>query len=73
MKATEELKKEHQSIKLMLNILGKVASKLEGGETVNSQHIEQILEFITVFSDSCHPSKEEEFPFLSRPRKSGHS
>ena len=63
MKPTEQLNEEHQAIKLMLRILGKLESKLEAGEAINPQHLEQILEFITVFTDECHHGKAEQLLF----------
>jgi hemerythrin-like domain-containing protein len=59
MKPTEDLKKEHESIKLMLRILEEVSKKLEAGEKVDAGHLDSILEFILVFADKCHHGKEE--------------
>ena len=50
----EMLKKEHDAIQVMLNILGRVCDKLEMREKVNTEHLEQILEFFKVFADKCH-------------------
>jgi hemerythrin-like domain-containing protein len=63
MQATEELKKEHEGIELMLRILQAVADKLERGEPADTEHLESILEFLSVFVDKCHHGKEEEFLF----------
>ncbi len=63
MRPTEELKREHEAIKLMLRILEKVSEKLESGEDVNTDHLDKILEFIQVFADKCHHGKEEDFLF----------
>jgi hemerythrin-like domain-containing protein len=59
MKATEQLKAEHQGIKLMLGILGRICDRLEAGEAVNREHPAQVVEFFTVFVDKCHHGKEE--------------
>jgi hemerythrin-like domain-containing protein len=59
MKPTEELKKEHQAIKLMLRIMEEVSRRLESGEKISSAHLDSILEFIQVFADRCHHGKEE--------------
>jgi hemerythrin-like domain-containing protein len=59
MKPTEDLKKEHEAIKLMLRILEKVSERLEAGEKVSAEHLDRILEFIRVFADKCHHGKEE--------------
>jgi hemerythrin-like domain-containing protein len=63
MKATNELKKEHEGIKLMLRVLQTVAGKIESGERVNIEHFDGILEFLLIFVDKCHHGKEEEFLF----------
>lgn len=61
--ATEQLIEEHEVIKLMLSIMEEICKKLESGEKVNSDHLERIVEFIRVFADKCHHSKEEELLF----------
>jgi hemerythrin-like domain-containing protein len=76
MKPTEQLKEEHQAIKVMLRIAEKVCQKLESGEEVNPEHLEQIVEFIKVFADKCHHGKEEDLLFAAMeeagiPRKGG--
>jgi hemerythrin-like domain-containing protein len=59
MKPTEDLKKEHEAIKVMLRILEEVSARLEAGKKVNPEHLDSILEFIQVFADKCHHGKEE--------------
>jgi len=63
MRPTEQLKEEHNAIKLMLRILEKVCEKLESKEEVNPEHLEKIVEFIKVFADKCHHGKEEDLLF----------
>lgn len=63
MKATDELKTEHEGIKVMLRVLQTVAEKLNRGEQVHIEHLNGILEFLTIFVDKCHHGKEEEFLF----------
>lgn len=65
MRLTELLEEEHKSIKLMLRILDKVCEKLESGEGVNPEHLEEIIEFIKVFADKCHHGKEEDLLFVA--------
>lgn len=60
MKATDQLKEEHQGVRVMLSILEKIGQRLESGEKVDPKHLEEILEFIQVFVDKCHHGKEEE-------------
>ncbi|MDO8498487.1 MAG: hemerythrin domain-containing protein [bacterium] len=76
MKATQQLKEEHQGVLLGLKILEKIAQKLKKGERVDPDHLKQLLEFLTVFVDKCHHSKEEEllFPALEKvglPKEGG--
>ena len=63
MKPTEELKKEHETIKMMLSILDKISKKLEAEQIVTVKDLTEIMEFIRVFADRCHHRKEEEILF----------
>jgi len=63
MTPTEQLKEEHQAIKLMLSILEGMSQKLEAGQAVSTEHLEQSLEFIRLFADKCHHGKEEDVLF----------
>ena len=63
MKPTEQLIKEHDSIKVMLKIIEKVSQKLEDGEEVNPDHLDSIINFIRIFADKCHHGKEEDLLF----------
>lgn len=63
MKATVELKNEHQGIELMLRILQAIAGKLGQGEQIGSGQLNGIMEFLSIFVDKCHHGKEEEFLF----------
>lgn len=63
MKATQQLKDEHQGVKIALSILDEINKKLKNGEQVNSGHLEDLLEFIRVFVDKCHHGKEEDLLF----------
>jgi hemerythrin-like domain-containing protein len=63
MKATQQLRAEHEGIQLMLRILEAICRKLEAGERVNPDHMEGIIEFFRVFVDHCHHGKEEELLF----------
>jgi hemerythrin-like domain-containing protein len=59
MKATQQLKDEHQGIKIVFRILEKICEKLKADATLNTDHFEGILEFFEVFVDKCHHGKEE--------------
>lgn len=65
MTPTEQLKEEHQAIKLMLKILEAISLKLEKGKKVDLDHLEKILDFIRVFADRCHHAKEENSLFIA--------
>lgn len=76
MKATQQLKDEHQGVNLGLDILEEIARRLERKEKVNPDHLSQLLEFLQVFVDKCHHTKEEEllFPAMERagiPKEGG--
>lgn len=76
MSATQVLVEEHEGIRLMLRILGKVCDRLEAGEAIDADHLAQIVEFLQVFADQCHHAKEEEllFPAMEAagvPREQG--
>lgn len=68
MKATEQLKKEHNAVKIMLLVLDKMCHKLEAGEDVDPDHLESLLEFFKVFVDRCHHVKEENLLFVAMQR-----
>ena len=63
MTATEQLRHEHEAIKLVLSILEKLCQRLAKGGEVNAEHFGQVLEFIRVFAHECHHGKEEQFLF----------
>jgi|ERR1035437_4895740 hemerythrin-like domain-containing protein len=60
MKPTEQLKAEHEGIKLMLKILDSVCDKLKSTQELNQDHFTKILEFLKIFVDKCHHGKEED-------------
>lgn len=63
MTATEQLKEEHQGVLLGLQILEEVAQRLKKGKDIDVKHLSELLEFLTVFVDKCHHSKEEDYLF----------
>ncbi|HEY3277692.1 MAG TPA: hemerythrin domain-containing protein [Syntrophorhabdaceae bacterium] len=63
MKATEQLRNEHEGVKVMLGILGKMGHQLETTGNVGKDHFEKVLEFLKVFVDKCHHGKEEDLLF----------
>jgi hemerythrin-like domain-containing protein len=74
--AIEQLKKEHAAIERMLVVLETVCRRLETGEAVEPEHLNQIVAFFRGFADECHHGKEEAvlFPALEKagiPREGG--
>jgi hemerythrin-like domain-containing protein len=64
MKAIQNLRMEHDAVRLTLKVLERMAQKIERhGSLDNPQHVDQLLEFFTVFVDKCHHGKEEELLF----------
>lgn len=68
MKATQQLKDEHEDVMRMLHILGEISRQLASTGIVHKEHFEGILEFLKIFVDQCHHGKEEEllFPALAK-------
>jgi hemerythrin-like domain-containing protein len=56
----EQLKAEHEGIKLMLKIMDRVCNRLKSENELNQDHFTKILEFIKIFIDKCHHGKEED-------------
>lgn len=65
MTPTEELKREHQAILLMLRILERICERLESRQSVCIEDLQRIVEFVQVFADRCHHSKEEDLLFVA--------
>ena len=63
MKPTEELKKEHEGILVMLDVLDRISERVVSGIHVPMEHFDQVMEFLQVFVDRCHHGKEEDILF----------
>jgi hemerythrin-like domain-containing protein len=63
MKATEQLKKEHNAIKITIRVLDKLCKELEAGKKINIDDFEALIDFYAVFVDKCHHVKEESMLF----------
>ena len=79
MNAIQELRMEHDAVKLTLKVLDRICQEIEfSGKLGDTQHVDHLLEFFTVFVDKCHHGKEEEllFPALEQigvePRQGSH-
>ncbi|HOQ10701.1 MAG TPA: hemerythrin domain-containing protein [Syntrophomonadaceae bacterium] len=76
MKATEQLKKEHSAVLLMLQVLEKLAEQIGQGDLSPAKDLPAVIDFLKGFVDRCHHGKEEEwlFPALEAagiPRQAG--
>ncbi|WP_048126604.1 MULTISPECIES: hemerythrin domain-containing protein [unclassified Methanosarcina] len=63
MKPTDDLKEEHKAVKLMLRILDGMCTDIEYRRNVKLEHLEGLLEFMKIFVDKCHHTKEEVYLF----------
>jgi hemerythrin-like domain-containing protein len=71
----EDLREEHGAIMKVFSILQGLARKMEEHNPEAVDHLRRIMEFMTVFVDSCHHAKEEDFlfPAMQKARtKDGH-
>ena len=62
-KATDSLRKDHESVSLILDIMEAINRKIEASEVVVTQDIKNVADFLTGFADSYHHKKEENFLF----------
>ena len=74
--ATQELRDEHEDLKIILSVLERISYHLQTGKTINLDHLDHILHYLTTFTDECHQRKEESllFPALIRagiPKEGG--
>jgi len=64
MQPIEDLKTEHEAVKITLRILDSICSEAENnGEMSNPDHVGQLIDFFKTFVDKCHHGKEEELLF----------
>ncbi|MGH9344393.1 MAG: hemerythrin domain-containing protein [Terriglobia bacterium] len=66
--ATSVLRQEHESIRAMLDFTEGVSGKMSRGEPAPPEVLAKVMDFIRLFVDQCHHSKEEEilFPMLEK-------
>ena len=69
MKATQQLKDEHEGIKLMLSIMEKICDNLKNEEDLNVEHYKHIVDFLKTFADKCHHGEEEGILFPAMGKK----
>lgn len=63
MKASDDLRHEHEAILFSLKILEGICSRLNSAQVVSVEDISSIIEFLKTFADRCHHGKEEGFLF----------
>ncbi len=63
MKPTEKLSKEHEAILTLTGVLTRLADRLETGAPVDPNDIDRTLDFIHVFAQKSHRTKEEDYLF----------
>ena len=63
MKATADLKNDHESILLMLQVMTAISKRIRTENKVDIDHIEKIIDFLKNFADKSHHGKEEELLF----------
>lgn len=76
MYATQDLRDEHEGIKVALAVLDHLANEIEANRPVSLDDLAQIVDFLKTFADRCHHGKEEDllFPALEAvgvPRENG--
>ena len=66
--ATDVLREEHQTIKAALDFAERIAAKISQDGELPSENMAKFMEFIHLFVERCHHSKEEEilFPLLGK-------
>lgn len=62
-KATTDLRFEHVGVARMLGIMDAMAGRARRGEHVDLDDLQQVIEFLRVFVDTRHHTKEEELLF----------
>jgi hemerythrin-like domain-containing protein len=75
MKATEQLRNEHNGILIMLEVFEKIINQTKNGDEFDKGDISDIIDFLKVFADKCHHGKEEGilFPAMIASGLSGES
>jgi hemerythrin-like domain-containing protein len=62
-KATQNLRKEHDAILYVLQIVDKMMLSKDNEEKSLLRYYEEVLYFLKTFADKCHHGKEENFLF----------
>lgn len=62
-RASEDLKHEHEAVKIALNVLEKIASTIQRHENPDTNDLKEMVDFLILFADKCHHGKEEIYYF----------
>ena len=68
-KATQDLRKEHDSILHVLKILDKMMSTDKKEDIVKLKYYNELVYFLKIFADKCHHGKEEKYFFVELVNK----
>lgn len=62
-KATQDLRKEHDSILYVLEIVGKMMASDSKKDIEKTEYYKELIYFLKIFADKCHHGKEENYLF----------
>ena len=62
-KATQDLRKEHEAILYVLQILDKMMQSDSSGPEIMLRYYGEMVYFLKIFADKCHHGKEENYLF----------
>ena len=68
-KATQDLRKEHEAILYVLEILDQMMIKEKTEPEVQLRYYEELVYFLKTFADKCHHGKEENYLFNELVKK----
>lgn len=68
-KATQDLRKEHDAILYVLQILDKMMQPDNSRPEILLQYYDELVYFFKIFVDKCHHGKEEDFLFKELVKK----
>jgi hemerythrin-like domain-containing protein len=68
-KATQDLRKEHEAILYVLQIIEQMILKQKSDEQLQLQYYDELVFFLKTFADKCHHGKEENYLFNELVKK----
>ena len=60
MKASEDLRKEHEIVLEALEVLENISNRIDKNEWPEISELREFVDFLIVFADKCHHGKEED-------------